>query len=56
MCHRLQKFYDIIEKNPEAIIFTWSQYPPASESPNSHAYVVDKNLLVNKISKKNQLA
>ncbi len=40
------------KKNPEAIIFTWSQYPLASESPYSHAYVVDKNLLINKISEK----
>ena len=47
------KFYDVIRKmNPTGIIFTWLQYPPASESPNSHAYVVDKRSIVNKISEK----
>ena len=47
------KFYKIIKKsNPSAMIFTWSQYPFASESPNSHAYVKDKNLIVTKISEK----
>ncbi len=48
-----QKFYDVIKKmNPAGIIFTWSQYPPASESPNSHAYVIDKNSVINRISEK----
>lgn len=48
-----KKFYEIIKKiNPSAMIFTWSQYPPASESPKSHAYVIDKNSIVNKISEK----
>jgi NDP-sugar pyrophosphorylase family protein len=52
-----KKFYDVIKKmNPTGIIFTWSQYPPASESPNSHAYVVSKNSIVNKISEKKPIS
>ena len=52
-----KKFYNIIKKvNPSAMIFTWSQYPPASESPKSHAYLVDKNLVVNKISEKKAIS
>ena len=47
------KFYQIIKReNPTAMIFTWSQYPFASESPNSHAYVKDDKLVVTKISEK----
>ena len=34
------------------MIFTWSKYPLASESPNSHAYVKDNKLRINKISEK----
>ena len=52
-----KKFYDVIKKtNPSAMIFTWSQYPPASESPKSHAYVVDKNSIVNRISEKKTIS
>ena len=51
------KFYKIIKNhNPEAMIFTWTQYPFASESPNSHAYVNDKNLIINKISEKKTIS
>ena len=51
------KFYKIIKKNnPTAMIFTWSQYPFASESPNSHAYVKDKKLIVTKISEKKTIS
>ncbi len=51
------KFYKIIKRtDPSAMIFTWSQYPFASESPNSHAYVKDKNLIVNKISEKKKIS
>ena len=51
------KFYKIIKKNnPSAMIFTWSQYPFASESPNSHAYVKDKKLIVTKISEKKTIS
>ena len=35
------------------MIFTWSQYPFASESPNSHAYVKAKNSIVKLFQKKN---
>jgi len=48
-----KKFYSKIKRyNPEAMIFTWSKYPLASESPNSHAYVKDNKLRINKISEK----
>ena len=51
------KFYKVIKKeNPTAMIFTWSQYPFASESPNSHAYVRDNNLIVTKISEKKPIS
>jgi NDP-sugar pyrophosphorylase family protein len=52
-----KKFYEVINKqNPSAMIFTWSQYPPASESPKSHAYVVDKRSIVKKISEKKTIS
>tara|TARA_B110000444_G_scaffold258445_1_gene299424 strand:+ start:5617 stop:7107 length:1491 start_codon:yes stop_codon:yes gene_type:complete len=52
-----EKFYNIIKKmDPTGIIFTWSQYPPASESPNSHAYVVDRNSIIKKISEKKPIS
>jgi len=52
-----KKFYEVIKKNnPSAMIFTWSQYPPASESPKSHAYVIDKNSIVNRISEKKPIS
>ncbi len=51
------KFYKIIKKeNPTAMIFTWSEYPFASESPNSHAYVKDNKLVVTKISEKKPIS
>ena len=38
------------------MIFSWSQYPFASESPNSHAYVKDRKSLINKISEKKTIS
>ena len=52
-----KKFYSTIKKyNPDAMIFSWSQYPFASESPNSHAYVKDRKSLINKISEKKTIS
>ena len=52
-----ENFYNIIKKeNPDAMIFTWSQYPFASESPNSHAYVKAKNSIVKIISEKKTIS
>lgn len=51
------KLYRVIKKfNPEGIIFSWSGYPFASESPNSHAYVKSKNSLVSLISEKKTIS
>ncbi len=51
---KLQKM--LKTKNPDAIIFTWKNYPLASESPNSHAYVKVKNQIVTKISEKKTIS
>ena len=43
--------------SPEGIIFSWSRYPFASESPNSHAYVAGQKIqLVNLISEKKTIS
>ena len=48
-----KKFYSLIKsENPDGIIFTWKNYPFASESPNSHAYILEKNNRVFKIQEK----
>ena len=52
-----KKLYSMIKKySPEGIIFSWSGYPFASESPNSHAYVGSKNSIVNLISEKKTIS
>ena len=51
-----KKFYTLIKKNPDGIIFTWRNYPFADESPNSHAYVKVKNNIVTKISEKKTIS
>ena len=51
-----KKFYKILKKDPDGIIFTWRNYPFADESPNSHAYVKIKNDRVTKISEKKTIS
>lgn len=53
-----KKFYNLIKKNkPDGMIFTWKNYPFASESPNSHAYVkVNSNNNVIKIVEKKPIS
>lgn len=47
-----RKFYNLLKKDPDGIIFTWRDYPFADESPNSHAYVKTKKNIIKKISEK----
>ena len=51
-----KKFYKLLNKNPDGIIFTWRNYPFADESPNSHAYVKVKNGIVTAISEKKTIS
>lgn len=51
-----KKFYKLLKKKPDGIIFTWRNYPFADESPNSHAYVKVKNGIVTSISEKKTIS
>ena len=51
-----KKFYKLLSKKPDGIIFTWRNYPFADESPNSHAYVKVKNEIVTAISEKKTIS
>ena len=51
-----KKFYKLLKKKPDGIIFTWRQYPFADESPNSHAYVKVKKGRVISISEKKTIS
>jgi NDP-sugar pyrophosphorylase family protein len=51
-----KKFYKLLSKKPDGIIFTWRNYPFADESPNSHAYVKVKNEIVTEISEKKTIS
>ena len=51
-----KKFYKVLSKKPDGIIFTWRNYPFADESPNSHAYVKVKNEKVTLISEKKTIS
>lgn len=50
------KFYNLLQKEPDGIIFTWRKYPFANESPNSHAYVKTNRGRVTLISEKKTIS
>ena len=51
-----KKFYKLLKKKPDGVIFTWRNYPFADESPNSHAYVKVKKDIVTSISEKKTIS